>query len=460
MVASAVFITDLSGKSIISRDYRGDIPLTKAIERFSKYLVEVDDESMKPVFHVDANGDLLSEDDVGATGVGGQCFVYIQYNNLYLCAVTCRNSNVALIVAFLYQLASVFKDYFGTLEEESIRDNFVCIYELLDETMDHGMPQALDSTILRSFITQEGNRMSDDGKSKPPVALTNAVSWRAEGIKHKKNEIFLDVVEKLNLLVAANGTVLHSEILGAVKMKSFLSGMPELKLGLNDKMMFEATGRANQGRGGKSVELEDIKFHQCVRLARFENDRTISFIPPDGEFDLMTYRLNTHVKPLIWVEAVVEPHKGSRIEYMIKTRSQFKSRSVANNVEIHIPVPPDVDSPSFKSSVGNVTYLPDKDAVVWTIKQFHGGREYLMRAHFGLPSVSAADINDPNDKKRNGQSGENSWKAPIGVKFEIPYFTVSGIQVRYLKIIEKSGYQALPWVRYITANGDYQLRMA
>ena len=40
------------------------------------------------------------------------------------------------------------------------------------------------------------------------------------------------------------------------------------------------------------------------------------------------------------------------------------------------------------------------------------------------------------------------------MKFEIPYFTVSGIQVRYLKIVEKSGYQALPWVRYITQNGD------
>lgn len=44
-----------------------------------------------------------------------------------------------------------------------------------------------------------------------------------------------------------------------------------------------------QGRGGKNkaVDLEDMKFHQCVRLARFENDRTISFIPPDGAFDLM-----------------------------------------------------------------------------------------------------------------------------------------------------------------------------
>lgn len=59
------------------------------------------------------------------------------------------------------------------------------------------------------------------------------------------------------------------------------------------------------GGKSKSVELEDVKFHQCVRLSRFENDRTISFIPPDGEFELMSYRLNTHVSaqhpvPLLW----------------------------------------------------------------------------------------------------------------------------------------------------------------
>ena len=68
------------------------------------------------------------------------------------------------------------------------------------------------------------------------------MSWRAEGIKHKKNEIFLDVVEKLSCLVAANGTVLKSEIEGALKMKSFLSGMPELKLGLNEKLVMESRG--------------------------------------------------------------------------------------------------------------------------------------------------------------------------------------------------------------------------
>ena len=78
---------------------------------------------------------------------------------------------------------------------------------------------------------------------------------------------------------------------------------------------------------------------------------------------------------------------------------------------------------------------------------YAGGKDYLMRAHFGLPSITSDEVND------------TQWKVPIEVKFEIPYFTVSGLQVRYLKIIEKSGYQALPWVRYITMNGSYQLRM-
>lgn len=163
------------------------------------------------------------------------------------------------------------------------------------------------------YITQESHKL--EVQARPPIAVTNAVSWRSEGIRYRKNEVFLDVIESLNLLVAANGNVLRSEILGAIKMKCYLSGMPELRLGLNDKVMFETTGRATRG---KAVEMEDVKFHQCVRLSRFENDRTISFIPPDGEFELMSYRLNTQVKPLIWVECIVESHSGSRIEYMLK----------------------------------------------------------------------------------------------------------------------------------------------
>ncbi|XP_069783308.1 AP-1 complex subunit mu-1-like isoform X3 [Narcine bancroftii] len=365
-------------------------------------------------------------------------FLWIKYRNLYLVAMTKKNANASLVYAFLYKIIQVFTEYFKELEEESIRDNFVIIYELLDELMDFGFPQTTDSKILQEYITQQSQKLEVIAP-RPPATVTNAVSWRSEGIKYKKNEVFIDVIEAVNVLVSANGNVLQSEIVGNVKLRVFLSGMPELRLGLNDKVLFELTGRGKN----KSVELEDVKFHQCVRLSRFENDRTISFIPPDGDFELMSYRLNIHVKPLIWIESVIEKFSHSRVEYMIKAKSQFKKQSVANNVEIIIPVPSDADSPKFKTSVGSAKWVPENNAVVWTIKSLPGGKEYLMRAHFGLPSVE----------------NENSeGKPPITVKFEIPYFTVSGVQVRYMKIIEKSGYQALPWVRYITKSGDYQLR--
>lgn len=37
-------------------------------------------------------------------------------------------------------------------------------------------------------------------------------------------------------IIGASGNVLRSEIVGAIKMRVYLSGMPELRLGLNDKV--------------------------------------------------------------------------------------------------------------------------------------------------------------------------------------------------------------------------------
>jgi AP-1 complex subunit mu len=426
MAASALFVLDQKGKILISRNYRGDVPMSVA-SRFIAKIIEEEEMNIKPIIEED-----------------GVSYIFVKYNNLYLLATTERNGNAAMILLYLYKMIEVFNEYFKELEEESIRDNFVIIYELMDEMMDFGYPQTTEPKILQQYITQEGFKLDKGQKAvSVPSSVTGAVSWRSEGIKYRKNEVFLDVVESINLMVSGNGTVLRSEIVGAVKMKSFLSGMPELRLGLNDKVQFEAN-KSGGPKANKGIELEDVKFHQCVRLSRFENDRTISFIPPDGEFELMSYRLNTNVKPLIWIEAIIDPHAHSRVEYMIKAKSQFKARSIANNVQIIVPVPPDADSPKFKATMGTCKYAPEQDAIIWTIKQFPGGKEFLMRAHFGLPSIK-------NDESRE-------QRPPISVKFEIPYYTVSGIQVRYLKIIEKSGYQALPWVRYVCLSGDYQFR--
>lgn len=56
--------------------------------------------------------------------------------------------------------------------------------------MDHGLPQSLDSTILRQFITQEGNRMADDSKNKPPVARPMRYSGMLGGLRTKRMRFF------------------------------------------------------------------------------------------------------------------------------------------------------------------------------------------------------------------------------------------------------------------------------
>ncbi|KAH0449506.1 hypothetical protein IEQ34_020198 [Dendrobium chrysotoxum] len=465
---SALFLLDIKGRVLVWRDYRGDVSAVQA-ERFFTKLIEkevtslgVGEEIFVEMQNLTLNWwqvDPDSHDPVVYDN--GVTYMFIQHNNVFLMTAARQNCNAASILLFLHRVIDVFKHYFEELEEESLRDNFVVVYELLDEMMDFGYPQYTEAKILSEFIKTDAYRM--EVTQRPPMAVTNAVSWRSEGIKYKKNEVFLDVVESVNILVNSNGQIIRSDVVGALKMRTYLSGMPECKLGLNDRVLLEAQGRSAKG---KAIDLDDIKFHQyvilagikfylcplfvylslCVRLARFENDRTISFIPPDGSFDLMTYRLSTQVKPLIWVEAQVERHSRSRIELMVKARSQFKERSTATNVEIEIPVPSDATNPNVRTSMGSAAYAPEKDALVWKIKSFPGGKEYMVRAEFSLPSITAEESTPEK-------------KAPIRVKFEIPYFTVSGIQVRYLKIIEKSGYQALPWVRYITMAGEYELRL-
>lgn len=90
------------------------------------------------------------------------------------------------------------------------------------------------------------------------------------------------------------GTVLRADVDGQILMRAYLSGTPECKFGLNDKLVLDRRAELSQklqstidGPDNPAVELDDCQFHQCVKLGKFDNDRTISFIPPDGEFELM-----------------------------------------------------------------------------------------------------------------------------------------------------------------------------
>lgn len=54
--------------------------------------------------------------------------------------------------------------------------------------------------------------------------------------------------------------------------------------------------------------------------------------------------------------------------------SLFDNFSTATNVEIELPVPTDATNPDVRTSMGSSTYAPEKDALIWKIKSFPGGK--------------------------------------------------------------------------------------
>jgi AP-1 complex subunit mu len=424
---SAVYVLDSQGRVLIHFDYRGEVDLSIP-DKFMTYIQSTDKIQPNPVFRVDE-----------------WCFAYIFRASMYFFVVTRTNSNITLLLVFLEALTKVFEDYLGQLTPTAIIDNFSLVYELLDEVMDYGYPQILDSQALSAYILRNKPRDLKAQPTQVPVQATGLVTWRKPGIKYDVNEVFVDVIEKVNLLVAKNNAVIQNEIVGEVSLTTYLSGMPELRLGLNDKILFSqdwgTTGQTDVSR--RVFELEDIKFHQCVRISQYEKDRSIPFVPPDGLFQLLTYRLSAALQPIIQIEATIERYKRSRVELLIHARSQYRPQSVAQDVKIHVPVPADADSPKAQCTAGSMRYTPRENALIWTIKQFPGKKQFTLRAHFGLPSVESED----DDSRR-----------PISVEFEIPFFTISGLRVQYLKVLDQSGYQATSWVRYVTSNGTYEFR--
>jgi AP-2 complex subunit mu-1 len=122
--------------------------------------------------------------------LGSTSFFHTRVNNLYLVAVTksvrchldcvvwgaddmsCRtNANAALVFEYLYRFTAIARSYFGKVDEESVKNNFVLIYELIDgmlldshwylcahacaEIIDFGYPQNSEIDTLKSYITTE-----------------------------------------------------------------------------------------------------------------------------------------------------------------------------------------------------------------------------------------------------------------------------------------------------------------
>nr|3ML6_A Chain A, Chimeric complex between protein Dishevelled2 homolog dvl-2 and clathrin adaptor AP-2 complex subunit mu [synthetic construct]3ML6_B Chain B, Chimeric complex between protein Dishevelled2 homolog dvl-2 and clathrin adaptor AP-2 complex subunit mu [synthetic construct]3ML6_C Chain C, Chimeric complex between protein Dishevelled2 homolog dvl-2 and clathrin adaptor AP-2 complex subunit mu [synthetic construct]3ML6_D Chain D, Chimeric complex between protein Dishevelled2 homolog dvl-2 an len=265
-----------------------------------------------------------------------------------------------------------------------------------------------------------------------------------------RNELFLDVLESVNLLMSPQGQVLSAHVSGRVVMKSYLSGMPECKFGMNDKIVIEKQGKGTADEtsksGKQSIAIDDCTFHQCVRLSKFDSERSISFIPPDGEFELMRYRTTKDIILPFRVIPLVREVGRTKLEVKVVIKSNFKPSLLAQKIEVRIPTPLNTSGVQVICMKGKAKYKASENAIVWKIKRMAGMKESQISAEIELLPT--------NDKKK--------WaRPPISMNFEVP-FAPSGLKVRYLKVFEPklnySDHDVIKWVRYIGRSGIYETR--
>ncbi|KAI4810102.1 hypothetical protein KUCAC02_018950 [Chaenocephalus aceratus] len=282
--------------------------------------------------------------------------------------------------------------------------------------------------------------------------VTGQIGWRREGIKYRRNELFLDVLESVNLLMSPQGQVLSAHVSGRVVMKSYLSGMPECKFGMNDKIVIDKQGKGGttedtgKSSGKQSIAIDDCTFHQCVRLSKFDSERSISFIPPDGEYELMRYRTTKDIILPFRVIPLVREVGRTKLEVKVVIKSNFKPSLLAQKIEVRIPTPLNTSGVQVICMKGKAKYKASENAIVWKIKRMAGMKESQISAEIELLPT--------NDKKK--------WaRPPISMNFEVP-FAPSGLKVRYLKVFESklnySDHDVIKWVRYIGRSGIYETR--
>lgn len=421
MAVAAVYFFNLRGDILLERRYRDDVTREIA-ENFRTQILNSKDAS--------------SSIQTPVRTLGSCTFMYLRHSDIYILSISKNNPNVMLAFKFMTSLVSLFKAYFeGDLNEKNIKNNFVLMYELLDEGMDFGFPQITEPTVLKSLIFQRGFRseipfLEEKKKADPNATLqvTGAVSWRREGIKHKKNEIYLDLIEQVNLLMSSNGTLLRSDVMGRIVMKVHLSDMPEVRVGLND-------------------QVEDAIFHQCVNLSTYEAQKVVTFVPPDGEFELMRYRCQDSISLPFKVLSVINEMGRTRLEMNIQVKATYSSKIIGNSVAVVIPVPDNTAKANILVTNGKAKYDATKKALVWKMSKFVGEADHSLRAEVILVATTT-------EKK--------PWvRPPISMTFTVPQLNASTMRISYLTIIERkmgAAYQVDKWVRKMVKSGDYLIR--
>mmetsp|Transcript_11908 Transcript_11908/g.43572 ORF Transcript_11908/g.43572 Transcript_11908/m.43572 type:complete len:418 (-) Transcript_11908:160-1413(-) len=348
-------------------------------------------------------------------------------------AATVNELPPLFVTSFLHRIANVIQEYVGPLKEENIVDNLLPIYQVLDEIADGGVPFTTESNVLQELIPKPTlvNRMvsavtgTSGMKETLPEGAVSNIRWRATNPRHTNNEIFFDIVDYIDTTMDYEGRVLKQDVFGEVQTRCHLSGTPDLIVSFSS-----------------GSPLQNVLLHPCVRSRRFLQEQVASFVPPDGNFKLFSYRVPApqHSLMPIYCRPIFSWGEGrGKLSLMAGTRQEMNVTVEAIKVWIYFP--PCVKSLDVSCNVGVVQTDETSKVCEWAIGKIP--REKVPCLSGAMTLHKGVDVPDSLPS--------------LQASFRAPGLNVSKLKIDKLEVYNER-YKPFKGVRYLTEAGKVYIR--
>ena len=384
-------------------------------------------------------------------------YLHVWCDKIHFVAVTeDSRASPILICEYLEKIGDLLRTYIGALNANLILSNIGLVLEILCETNDAGCPKMIDAAKLKPLlcnavtsppqptdlldlipkklfgvVEKEKREMPSDATKKP--LYTASSKNQAEKIE----ELYVDLIEKLNVIINADGSLCVCNILGRLTVKSYLESNAIVAL------HFPSVNSISQ-----------VVFNPTLDLKGNTLPSLISTSLSPGNLDIMSYnvaQLGKDVElPFTMYVNVIPTSADKMLTLNLKIYCSLPIKHPAVNMKAKIPIPRSTVSVSGSSSLKNITFQHDKlsNEYHFTSPFFPGSSHHSVCVQIILSSWTPTIAFEMSS---------------IILQFEVPMLCHSDMQIVDLKVeranMASSNKNIQKWVRYLTFSNSYEFRI-
>ena len=362
---------------------------------------------------------------------GRHYILHIQSGGLFFVAVVLSDISPLLVFSILERLRDLVNAYLGAVNSTVVKDQFMTIYHVFDEVLDGGLPYNLEANALLelvrapTLINRTRNILGTASlvAQTMPEGMLTGTPWRRANVLYPTNEMYLDMIEEVDGAIdGVTGQLLNPAIRGHIAVECSLSGVPDLTLKLTQMHL-----------------LDDVSLHACVRAKRFENEKIVSFVPPDGKFTLMEYRVGGDLRLPFTIKPHVTLGDGTGTLTLTVTS---KGDKPIEDLNVTIPFDKMCNGITMAGKGHAVNIDEISKTCTWFVKQLPPQQSASLEGNFHFDT----------------QLDVKPTKPLITLKFKVSGWSASGIKVDTLTLINEK-YNHFKGLKTITMGGEVEVRL-